>query len=198
MGSSMTAAFSILRLSPDAKGPQHNEQAGGFLKAGVLCSKRKQSVATTHRSRSLVRRTCSGASAATSCRSGDDCQNRQARKAGRIAASYWRKRQSHRWHGKFHVKSAGHCFPSGAIGSVPEGVVWHCVAIRAAPPPASLNWNSAMDEPPTDFSYRSLELLCRRQAALASTEETRQALEMMAAEYQKLADQQERQRRDPE
>jgi hypothetical protein len=55
-----------------------------------------------------------------------------------------------------------------------------------------------MDELPTDFSYRSLELLCRGQAALASTHETRLALEMMAAEYQKLADQQERQRRELE
>ena len=55
-----------------------------------------------------------------------------------------------------------------------------------------------MDEPPTDFSYRSLELICRRQAVLASTAETRLALEMMAAEYRKLADQEEHLRPEPE
>jgi hypothetical protein len=42
-------------------------------------------------------------------------------------------------------------------------------------------------------SYRSLELLCRNQAALASTKETKTALEAMAAEYRKLADWAERQ-----
>jgi hypothetical protein len=39
-----------------------------------------------------------------------------------------------------------------------------------------------------NFSYRSLELLCRKQAALASTTETRKALEAMAREYRTLAD----------
>jgi len=42
-------------------------------------------------------------------------------------------------------------------------------------------------------SYRSLELLCRNQAALASTKETKSALEAMAAEYRRLADWAERQ-----
>jgi hypothetical protein len=42
-------------------------------------------------------------------------------------------------------------------------------------------------------SYRSLEILCRKQAALASTKETRTALEAMATEYRKLADWVERQ-----
>jgi hypothetical protein len=42
-------------------------------------------------------------------------------------------------------------------------------------------------------SYRSLELLCRKQAALSSTKEAKSALEVMAAEYRKLADWVERQ-----
>jgi hypothetical protein len=42
-------------------------------------------------------------------------------------------------------------------------------------------------------SYRSLELLCRKQAALSSTKATRMALEEMAAEYRSLADWLERQ-----
>jgi hypothetical protein len=43
-------------------------------------------------------------------------------------------------------------------------------------------------------SYRSLEILCRKQAAVASTAETKRELERMALEYQRLADWQERQR----
>jgi len=42
-------------------------------------------------------------------------------------------------------------------------------------------------------AYRTLELLCRNQAALSSTKETKSALEAMAAEYRKLADWVERQ-----
>jgi len=41
-------------------------------------------------------------------------------------------------------------------------------------------------------SYRSLELLCRHQAKLASTPATREALEDMALEYKRLADWQDR------
>jgi hypothetical protein len=37
-------------------------------------------------------------------------------------------------------------------------------------------------------SYRSLELLCRKQAALTSSSEARKELERMAREYQQLAD----------
>jgi hypothetical protein len=44
-----------------------------------------------------------------------------------------------------------------------------------------------------DDSYRSLELLCRRQAHLSSTPQTRRELERMALEYKQLADWQERQ-----
>jgi len=44
-----------------------------------------------------------------------------------------------------------------------------------------------------NFSYRSLELLCRHQAAVACTPETRRELEIMAVEYQRLADSQDRQ-----
>jgi hypothetical protein len=43
------------------------------------------------------------------------------------------------------------------------------------------------------MSYRSLERLCRNQAALSSTKETRAILETMAAEYRRLAEQLERQ-----
>jgi len=43
-----------------------------------------------------------------------------------------------------------------------------------------------------NFSYRSLELLCRKQAALASSEETRRELEIMAGEYAVLADRADR------
>lgn len=39
-----------------------------------------------------------------------------------------------------------------------------------------------------DYSYRSLELLCRNQAALSSREETKKVLEEMAREYQQIAD----------
>jgi hypothetical protein len=45
-----------------------------------------------------------------------------------------------------------------------------------------------------DSSYRSLELLCREQAALASTADIRRELERMAIEYKRLADWQDRQR----
>jgi hypothetical protein len=44
-----------------------------------------------------------------------------------------------------------------------------------------------------NVSYRSLELLCRQQAALASTSDTRQELERMALEYKRIADWQDRQ-----
>jgi hypothetical protein len=37
-------------------------------------------------------------------------------------------------------------------------------------------------------SYRSLELLCRKQAALSSTSAARQELEAMAREYAAMAD----------
>jgi hypothetical protein len=39
-----------------------------------------------------------------------------------------------------------------------------------------------------NFSYRSLERLCRMQARLASTRATRDELERMACEYATLAD----------
>ncbi len=56
-----------------------------------------------------------------------------------------------------------------------------------------------MDQPPK-FSYRSLELLCRKQAAICATLDTRIELERMALEYKRLADRMERQwpmRNDP-
>jgi hypothetical protein len=43
-------------------------------------------------------------------------------------------------------------------------------------------------------SYRSLELLCREQAALSSSEEARRELEIMAGEYAVLADRADRER----
>jgi hypothetical protein len=45
-----------------------------------------------------------------------------------------------------------------------------------------------------NFSYRSLEMLCRKQAALASSAEIRRELEIMAGEYETLADRADRQR----
>jgi hypothetical protein len=51
-----------------------------------------------------------------------------------------------------------------------------------------------MDESVANFSYRSLELLCRQQARLAATPEARNELERMALEYRQLADRQEQQR----
>jgi hypothetical protein len=45
-----------------------------------------------------------------------------------------------------------------------------------------------MRDSPANFSYRSLELLCRQQAKLSSTPEVRQELERMALEYGRLAD----------
>jgi hypothetical protein len=44
--------------------------------------------------------------------------------------------------------------------------------------------------------YHSLELLCRQQAALTSTPDTRRELERMALEYKRMADWQDRQRPD--
>ncbi len=42
--------------------------------------------------------------------------------------------------------------------------------------------------PLRNFSYRSLELVCRKQAELSSTPEARKELELMAREYRVLAD----------
>jgi hypothetical protein len=49
-----------------------------------------------------------------------------------------------------------------------------------------------MDKSPPNFSYRSLELLCRLQARISATPGTRNELERMAREYKALADWQER------
>jgi hypothetical protein len=45
-----------------------------------------------------------------------------------------------------------------------------------------------MDESPANVSYRSLEMVCRQQAKLSATPETRDVLERMALEYKQLAD----------
>jgi hypothetical protein len=50
-----------------------------------------------------------------------------------------------------------------------------------------------MHDSPANLSYRMLELLCRQQAKLCATPETRNELERMALEYKRLADQQEQQ-----
>jgi hypothetical protein len=39
-----------------------------------------------------------------------------------------------------------------------------------------------------NYSYRSLELVCRKQAELSSTPEARKVLEVMAREYRAMAD----------
>jgi hypothetical protein len=49
-----------------------------------------------------------------------------------------------------------------------------------------------------NFSYRSLERFCREQAALASTNETRVALEAMAAEYRARAERMEKEQSTPD
>ena len=41
---------------------------------------------------------------------------------------------------------------------------------------------------PESKSYRSLELLCRTEAAISSTPATKMELERMAQEYKRLAD----------
>jgi hypothetical protein len=55
-----------------------------------------------------------------------------------------------------------------------------------------------MDEEAANFSYRSLELLCRLQAKLSATPDTRNELERMALEYKQLADSQEHEAAKPE
>jgi len=45
-----------------------------------------------------------------------------------------------------------------------------------------------MNKSPANFSYRSLEVLCREQAQLSVTPDTRSELERMAREYKLLAD----------
>jgi hypothetical protein len=50
-----------------------------------------------------------------------------------------------------------------------------------------------MDQALANLSYRSLELLCREQAKLASTPDTRNELRRMSLEYKRLADWQEHQ-----
>jgi len=47
-------------------------------------------------------------------------------------------------------------------------------------------------------SYRSLELLCRKQAAISSSPSTRKELERMALEYKRLADWLDHQSPDPD
>ncbi|WP_157786067.1 hypothetical protein [Bradyrhizobium yuanmingense] len=47
-----------------------------------------------------------------------------------------------------------------------------------------------------NHSYRSLESLCRKQAAQTDSPETRRELEKMACEYRQLADLAERERRE--
>ena len=54
-----------------------------------------------------------------------------------------------------------------------------------------------MDENLTQLSYRSLELLCRRQARLSSNPDVQNELEHMALEYKRLADWQDEQWPEP-
>jgi hypothetical protein len=49
-----------------------------------------------------------------------------------------------------------------------------------------------------NVSYRSLERFCREQAALASTKETRVALEAMATEYRARAERVEKEQSTPD
>jgi hypothetical protein len=69
------------------------------------------------------------------------------------------------------------------------------VCVNALPP---AGWVLRMHDSHPSLSYRSLELLCRKQAALSSTKATRMALEEMAAEYRRLAEWLERQQSGPD
>ena len=55
-----------------------------------------------------------------------------------------------------------------------------------------------MNDLPGNVSYRDLESLCRQQAKLSATPETRHELERMALEYKRLADWVEHQWPEPE
>jgi hypothetical protein len=55
--------------------------------------------------------------------------------------------------------------------------------------PPALRYRGTMDD--ANFSYRSLELLCHRQAKLSATPAARKELERMALEYKRLAERQE-------
>ena len=79
-----------------------------------------------------------------------------------------------------------------------EAIAEWCEVLKSARPDTFAGRKTHEPFPSANFSYRSLELLCRQQAKLTSTPETRNELERMALEYKQLADWQEHQRPEPE
>jgi hypothetical protein len=70
---------------------------------------------------------------------------------------------------------------------VREEIAKNCEVLKSARPDTFAGRKTQEPFPP-NFSYRSLELLCRQQAKLAATTDARNELECMALEYKKLAD----------
>jgi hypothetical protein len=81
--------------------------------------------------------------------------------------------------------------PKGARVDGPPLILGKCASLHPNALPMT------MDESPAKSSYRSLELLCRLQAKLSATPDTRNELERMALEYKQLADSQEHQEAEP-
>ena len=73
-----------------------------------------------------------------------------------------------------------------------EEIAKNCEILKSARPDTFAGRKTQEPFPP-NFSYRSLELLCRQQAKLSAKSEARNELERMALEYKRLADWQEHQ-----
>jgi len=74
-----------------------------------------------------------------------------------------------------------------------EAIAEWCEVLKSARPDTFAGRKTHEPFPSANFSYRSLELLCRQQAKLADTPDARIELERMALEYKRLADLQEHQ-----
>jgi hypothetical protein len=74
-----------------------------------------------------------------------------------------------------------------------EAIAEWCEVLKSARPDTFAGRKTHEPFPSANFSYRSLELLCRQQAKLSAKPEVRSELERMALEYKQLADCQERQ-----
>ena len=74
-----------------------------------------------------------------------------------------------------------------------EAIAEWCEVLKSARPDTFAGRKTHEPFPSANFSYRSLELLCREQAKLASTPDTRNELRRMSLEYKRLADWQEHQ-----
>ena len=74
-----------------------------------------------------------------------------------------------------------------------EAIAEWCEVLKSARPDTFAGRKTHEPFPSANFSYRSLELLCRQQAKLAATPDAQKELERMAREYKKMADWQEHQ-----